>query len=97
MKPHILIAVAFCLPVPVTSQGAAESPFTRLAQAETTGAASPNALDAQDRIRAREAEKARSDVRRRLGDRIPEPAPHNEDFTAPGTHASPKPNPNEKL
>jgi hypothetical protein len=61
-----------------------------------TTASTSNALDVQDRIRARELEVARADVRRRLGDRSPEPTIRDEDFTAPNTNAHSLSNPNQK-
>ncbi len=97
MKTIFLISVVFCLAVSNSSEAAGEGSFISLAQAQTTAPADPlgtrqtttrNALDAQDRIRARELERARAEVRRRLGDRSPEPTIRDEDFTAPSTNTN---------
>ncbi|SRR5579872_6318729 len=97
MKAIFLVSVAFCLAVSDSSEAAGKGSFTLLAQAQTTTipnalgvgqTTSMNALDAQDRIRARELERARADVRRRLGDRSPEPTVHDEEFTAPSTNTT---------
>jgi hypothetical protein len=90
MKTHFLISAAFCFAISAGSDAAAEGSFL-LAQGQQTTTA-PNALDAEDRIRARELEQDRAEVRRRLGDRSPEPTIRDEGFTAPTTNASPKSN-----
>jgi hypothetical protein len=95
MKTYFLMSTAFCLAISASCDAVAESSFTLLAQGQQT-TTTPNALDAQDRIRARELEKARADVRRRLGDRSHEPTIRHEDFAAPSTNTSPKSNQNQK-
>ena len=94
MKTIFLISVAFCLAV---SGFSGKGSFISLAQAQTTTipdargtrrTTTTNALDAQDRIRARELERARAEVRRRLGDRSQEPTIRDEDFTAPSTNTN---------
>lgn len=94
MRTHFLMCVASCLVVSGASEAAAQSNFTA-APAQTTGTSS-NALDTQDRIRARDLEVARTDVRRRLGDRSPEPTVRDGDFTAPNTNAGPATNRNQR-
>jgi hypothetical protein len=93
MRTPFLVWVASCLMVTGASEATAQSSFTPT-QAQTAGTS--NALDVQDRIRARELEVARADVRRRLGDRSPEPTIRDEDFTAPNTNAHSLSNPNQK-
>src|SRR5262249_43326604 len=96
MKTIFLIPVSFCLAVSGTSAVIGEGSSVSLAQAQTTAIPNtsdaqqitPNALDAQDRIRARELERARAEVRRRLGDRSPEPTIRHPDFTAPSTNTT---------
>jgi hypothetical protein len=96
MKTIFLIPVSFCLAVSGTSTVIGQGSFVSLAQAQTTAIpntpdaqqTTPNALDAQDRIRARELERAHAEVRRRLGDRSPEPTIRRPEFTAPNTNTT---------
>ena len=93
MRTHFLVWVASCLMVTGAAEATAPSSFT---PRQEQAAGSSNTLDVQDRIRARELEVARADVRRRLGDRSPEPTVRDEDFTAPNTNAHSLSNPNQK-
>ena len=63
MRTHFLVWVASCLMVTGASEATAQSSFT---STQEQAAGTSNALDVQDRIRARELEAARADVRRRL-------------------------------
>jgi len=55
-----------------------------IAQAITTS--SPNALDAQDRFRDRERERADDEIRERLGDPTPDASTRGQGFAAPTTN-----------
>jgi hypothetical protein len=96
MKTIFLIPVSLCLAVFGTSDFIGEGSFVSFAQAQTTipnvpdaeQQTTPNALDAEDRARARELERAHGEVRRRLGDRSPEPTIRRPEFTAPNTNTT---------
>jgi len=97
MKTIFLISVLFCLALSDTAEAAGEGSFTSLAPAQTTTilnsldaqqTTAQNALDVEDRIRARELERARADVRRRLGDRSAEPTIRAEDFASPSANTT---------
>jgi hypothetical protein len=81
---NFLVSTVLC--VAALSPVAPKIYSTVLAQAERTP--SPNALDAQDRFRDRERERAHDEVRERLGDRSPG-LPSGQGFTAPSTDLKP--------
>ncbi len=87
MKTDFLIPAVLCLAVSAAVAAGPEggSLPSMLAQAEPT----PNALDAQDRVRDERRERKQDDVRRRLGDRTPEPTTTGQGFTAPSTDYAP--------
>jgi len=81
-----LILVAFCGALPSAFADAPKIPAAMLAQAERTP--SPNALDAQDRYRERERERAHREVKERLGDPSP-PVTDGRGFESPRTNLKP--------
>ena len=83
-----LVSAVFSLVVLDAFAAAPEAPrrSTVLAQAERT---SPNALDAQDRLRDRDRERAHDEVRERLGDRSPGSTTTGQGFAAPTTNDKP--------
>jgi hypothetical protein len=85
---NFLISAAFCLAVLGTPAAAPNARSIMLAQADRTP--SPNALDAQDRFRDRERERAHEEVKERLGDRSPRlPTNNSQGFEAPTTNLKP--------
>jgi hypothetical protein len=84
---NFLISAAFCLAVLSAPAAAPNARSIMLAQADRTP--SPNALDAQDRFRDRERERAHEEVKERLGDRSPGLNTNSQGFEAPTTNLKP--------
>ncbi|SRR5579871_5796054 len=87
MRAIFLIPAVLCVAVSNGSAAAPEGPSSSSMLAQVD--ASPNALDAQDRVRDERREQKQDDVRRRLGDRSPESTTTGQGFTAPSTDFAP--------
>ena len=84
---NFLVSAVFCVAVLNVLPSAPENRSIIVAQAERT--TSPNALDAQDRLRDRERERAHDEVKARLGDRSPGSTTTGQGFAAPTTNDKP--------